>query len=124
MQRTHSALLCAAALPMLFATGCGKLSTGSQTIEPDRLAMFKPLPDTLPVKAGGAEAERVALGRMLYYDTRLSRSQTISCNDCHKLDAYGVDNETTSEGFRRQRGERNSPTVYNAAARPVSRSRM
>jgi len=116
MRRTQLAILCAAALPMLFASGCGKLPTSSQTIEPDRLAMFKPLPEALPMKAGGAEAERVALGRMLYYDTRLSRSQTISCNDCHKLDAYGVDHEATSEGFRKQHGERNSPTVYNAAA--------
>jgi cytochrome c peroxidase len=116
MRRTQLAILCAVARPMLFAAGCGKLPTSAQTIEPDRLAMFKPLPEALPMKAGGAEAERVALGRMLYYDTRLSKSQTISCNDCHKLDAYGVDNETTSEGYRQQRGERNSPTVYNAAA--------
>ncbi len=78
--------------------------------------MFKPLPEALAVKAGSAEEQRVQLGRMLYYDARLSKSQTISCNNCHKLDAYGVDNEATSEGYRLQHGERNSPTVYNAAA--------
>jgi len=116
MQRTYIAILSAAALSMLIVTGCGKQSASSQTIDAARLRMFKPLPEVLPVKAGGPEAERVALGRMLYYDTRLSKSQTISCNNCHKLDAYGVDNLPTSVGFKQQHGDRNSPTVYNAAA--------
>ena len=116
MQRTHIAILSAAALSMLIVTGCGKQSTSSQTVDAAKLKMFKPLPEALPVKAGGAEAERVALGRMLYYDARLSKSQTISCNNCHKLDAYGVDGQATSEGFKQQHGDRNSPTVYNAAA--------
>jgi cytochrome c peroxidase len=56
---------------------------------------------------------------MLYYDTRLSKGQDKSCNSCHKLDAYGVDNEPTSEGHKKQRGNRNSPTVYNAAGHAV-----
>lgn len=59
--------------------------------------------------------EKVALGRALYFDTRLSKGQGISCNSCHDLAKYGVDNEPTSPGHRGQRGERNSPTVYNSA---------
>ena len=58
---------------------------------------------------------KVELGRLLYFDPRLSKSQQISCNTCHKLDAFGVDNEATSAGHRGQRGARNSPSVYNAA---------
>ena len=65
--------------------------------------------------ANPATPEKVALGRMLYYDTRLSKDRDIACNSCHKLDAYGVDNEPTSPGHKGARGERNSPTVYNAA---------
>jgi cytochrome c peroxidase len=52
---------------------------------------------------------------MLYYDTRLSKNHDISCNSCHPLDRYGVDGEITSPGHRGERGERNTPTVYNAA---------
>jgi cytochrome c peroxidase len=52
---------------------------------------------------------------MLYYEPRLSRSQDISCNSCHDLASYGVDNQPTSDGFKGQMGDRNSPTVYNAA---------
>jgi cytochrome c peroxidase len=52
---------------------------------------------------------------MLFYEPRLSKSQTISCNTCHKLTNYGTDEEPTSTGHKGQRGDRNSPTVYNAA---------
>ena len=55
------------------------------------------------------------LGRMLYYEPRLSKGQDISCNSCHMLDKYGVDLQPTSDGHKGKRGDRNSPTVYNAA---------
>ncbi len=96
-------------------TGCGKKEAA---ISQSTLAVFAPLPDAAPPTAGAA-AERVALGRMLFYDERLSKNQKISCNSCHDLAKYGVDGETTSEGHKGQRGDRNSPTVYNAAAQFV-----
>ena len=58
---------------------------------------------------------KVDLGRMLYFDKRLSLANDLSCNSCHQLDKFGVDNEKTSAGHKGQRGDRNSPTVYNAA---------
>jgi cytochrome c peroxidase len=58
---------------------------------------------------------KVGLGRMLYFDKRLSVDNDLSCNSCHHLDKFGVDNEKTSAGHKGQRGDRNSPTVYNAA---------
>lgn len=67
------------------------------------------------------EAARVTLGRTLYYDTRLSKNQDLSCNSCHDLANYGVDvrekdgaRTATSEGHKGQFGGRNSPTTYNA----------
>ena len=58
---------------------------------------------------------KTELGRRLYYDKRLSKNHDISCNSCHYLSDYGVDGEPTSIGHRGQRGDRNAPTVYNAA---------
>ena len=62
---------------------------------------------------------KVNLGRQLYYETRLSKSQTLSCNSCHDLASYGVDvrqvGGKTSMGHAGAFGDRNSPTVYNAA---------
>lgn len=58
---------------------------------------------------------KITLGRMLYYEPRLSKNHDVSCNTCHQLDRYGIDAEPTSPGHRQQRGDRNSPTVYHAA---------
>ncbi|HUH74554.1 MAG TPA: cytochrome c peroxidase [Chitinophagales bacterium] len=59
---------------------------------------------------------KVNLGYHLYYDPRLSKNSTISCNSCHDLNAFGVDNEATSLGDDGiTRGGRNSPTVLNAS---------
>jgi cytochrome c peroxidase len=52
---------------------------------------------------------------MLYYDPRLSLSGFVSCNSCHNLATYGVDNLPTSLGHRWAVGPRNAPTVLNAA---------
>jgi cytochrome c peroxidase len=60
-------------------------------------------------------ASQVELGRMLFFETRLSKNHDLSCNSCHGLDTYGVDNKPVSDGHKGQKGARNSPTVYNAA---------
>lgn len=78
-------------------------------------AVFAPLPESAPSAETPSNPAKVALGRSLYFDTRLSKDQKISCNSCHKLDTFGVDNEPTSPGHKGQRGGRNSPSVYNAA---------
>ena len=78
-------------------------------------SQFKPLPPVFESPANPITDEKVALGRMLYFDKRLSKNQDLSCNSCHLLDKYGVDSQVTSLGHKKQRGERNSPTVYNAA---------
>lgn len=84
-------------------------------IPPAKLRAFKPLPTVVENPKNPVTPEKVQLGRMLYFENRLSKSHKFSCNSCHMLDRYGVDNEPTSEGHRGQRGDRNSPTVYNAA---------
>ena len=57
----------------------------------------------------------VNLGRMLFYEERLSLDNTISCNTCHDLKNFGVDDEMLSPGVDGKLGDRNSPTVYNAS---------
>lgn len=85
------------------------------TIDPVRLHLFAPLPETMASDLNPITDEKAALGRMLFFETRLSRSQEISCNSCHMLDQYGVDGQQTSDGHKGLKGDRNSPTVYNAA---------
>jgi cytochrome c peroxidase len=52
---------------------------------------------------------------MLYFDARLSKNHDISCNSCHDVSGAGVDNLQFSRGHKGQLGDRNSPTVFNAA---------
>jgi cytochrome c peroxidase len=76
---------------------------------------FGVLPEVVENPENPATESRVGLGRQLYFDTRLSVNHDISCSSCHRLDGFGVDGEVTSPGHKGQRGDRNSPTVYNAA---------
>ena len=81
------------------------------------VAIYKPpLPERIEDPEKPATQEQIDLGRMLYYDTRFSIGQNISCNTCHDLANYGVDHKPVSLGHKNQPGTRNSPTVYNAAA--------
>lgn len=75
---------------------------------------FEPLPNVEVDKLDGVAKARVYLGKKLYLDPRLSTNDMISCNSCHRLDAFGVDNEPTSPGHEGKRGERNSPSSFNA----------
>lgn len=84
-----------------------------------KLALFQPLPEVMEAENRPLSEERVELGRMLYYDTRLSKNHDISCNSCHDLANFGVDNKALSDGHKGLQGNRNSPTVYNAAGRHV-----
>jgi len=58
---------------------------------------------------------KIELGKKLYFDVRLSKDNTQSCNTCHNLNTYGVDNNPFSEGNDGELGGRNSPTTLNAA---------
>ncbi|MCP3956340.1 MAG: cytochrome-c peroxidase [bacterium] len=77
--------------------------------------MFDPIPATADNPDNRVTAAKIELGRMLYFDTKLSQAGNISCNSCHSLATFGVDNLPTSRGDAGQLGERNSPTVLNAA---------
>jgi len=77
--------------------------------------LFEPIPvQPPPVPGIESTPARVALGKMLYFDPRLSESHAISCNSCHMVGLGGVDLQETSIGHHWQRGGRNAPTVLNA----------
>lgn len=77
--------------------------------------LFSPLQGVANNPENPITPEKVLLGQTLYFEKRMSKEGTISCNSCHNLDTYGVDNQPTSLGDGGERGGRNSPTVLNAA---------
>ena len=89
--------------------------SGKVQINAEALKLFAPLPAVMNSPDNVVTDAKVKLGRVLYYDPRLSASQKISCNSCHPLDAYGAETTRVSTGHKNQQGTRNAPTVYNAA---------
>jgi len=79
-------------------------------------AQWQALPDAVPAPADNpTTAEKVELGKMLYFDPRLSSNGTVSCFSCHNVMEGGDDHRPTSIGVHGQAGGRNAPTVWNAA---------
>jgi cytochrome c peroxidase len=67
-------------------------------------------PDDNPYAADKAE-----LGRLLYFDPRLSSDGTISCATCHEPEKAFTDGAAVSTGIGGQKGGRSAPTVINRA---------
>ena len=107
------------ALAVALALGCAAEEPAATEPEDELLAranlIFKPLPREAPSADNPVTAAKVELGKRLYFDKRLSKSGKLSCASCHDLESYGVDNLATSPGDRGRHGDRNSPTVLNAA---------
>jgi len=59
--------------------------------------------------------EKVHLGKMLYFDKRLSVDRTISCASCHNPQSGFADPSPLSKGVKGMTGTRNSPTLVNSA---------
>ncbi|SON50027.1 cytochrome-c peroxidase [Vibrio tapetis] len=74
--------------------------------------------DQEPIKVikmvDGLNIQKVELGKTLWFEPRLSASNTISCNSCHNLAKGGVDNLPSSIGYKWAIGPINSPTVFNS----------
>ena len=83
----------------------------------DALAAIQPIEPAQVAKAVKGDevtAAKVDLGRKLFFDPRLSRSQLIACASCHNLSTGGVDAGPTSVGHGWQKGPRRAPSVLNA----------
>jgi cytochrome c peroxidase len=77
--------------------------------------LFSPIPKELKtLKGKPITSELVELGKALYFDPRLSKSDFISCNSCHNVGMGGADYQGTSVGHGWKRGPRNAPTVLNS----------
>lgn len=107
------------AIMLLCLSACQKTSapasapTASSMLPPTPLgqtqAVITPLPETIQLNP-----TKVELGRRLYFDPRLSSDNSVSCNSCHPLSNYGVQNIPVSFGVDGRPGDINAPTVLNS----------
>jgi cytochrome c peroxidase len=90
-------------------------AAGANELRETATILFGAVPtEVTEVRGEAVTPERVELGRMLFFDPRLSSSHIISCNTCHNVGTGGADNVPTSIGHGWQKGPRNSPTVFNS----------
>ena len=93
-----------AALALVAGAVCAPWSAAARN-EP-----IKPIPANIET-----DASKVALGRLLFLDVRLSKDNTVSCASCHDLATGGGDGKVVSTGVAGAPGAINAPTVYNSA---------
>lgn len=114
-------LVCLAAVAAIFIACSQKPAPVTQAVAAKPVGTPIPIVAPLglpavPIPADNPPtAETVSLGRRLYYDTALSVDNTISCASCHDPKFGFGDGKQFSVGVRKQLGNRNSPTVINAA---------
>ncbi|TVQ17324.1 MAG: cytochrome-c peroxidase [Bacteroidetes bacterium] len=79
------------------------------------LRFISPLPENAFTEGMNQSEEIIELGKMLFFEPRISKSGLISCNTCHNMATFGVDQLPVSVGHGWQKGPLNAPTVLNAA---------
>ena len=107
-------------LTFIFIYGCHKYESECDTCEdivPHPISLTYPSNFPTPsIPASNELTEEVVnLGRHLFYDPILSNDNTISCASCHKQEYAFGDNTQFSFGVNQSIGERNVPTIINAA---------
>ncbi len=142
--KTNKMFLSVGLACFLILTGCSKKEdsnatydinkTGAKTLNSDPLAQkvlslgIKPIPaDEQELKKlienskNPITEAKVELGKKLYFDPRLSKSNLISCNTCHNLATGGVDGVEAAigDGWKANPHHLNSPTVYNSVFNKV-----
>jgi cytochrome c peroxidase len=117
--------LAVAVIAALLVAGIAVLSSRSQVLaagQPAKPAFTPPrgledLPLTVPPD-NAMTAERIALGKQLFFDPRLSRTKKMSCETCHVPEKGWTDGLPLSPRFDGSMNTRHTPTLYGTAYYP------
>lgn len=102
----------AALLPVVTLILAASLSATAADKDPFKLPLgLKPVP--VP-EDNPLTAEKVELGKQLYFDTRLSGDDSVSCASCHDPKKGWSNGESVATGIRKQTGGRSAPTIINS----------
>ena len=95
------------------STPASGITAGAELSDPRARAKsrFSPLPAPAPVSPAQA-----ALGRRLFFETRMSADQHVGCVSCHLPERWGADGQPVPKGVFGRENPRNAPTVFNAFA--------
>jgi cytochrome c peroxidase len=76
---------------------------------------LEPVPEVRGPVDNPQTAEKIELGKMLFFDRRLSGDGTMSCASCHIPDQGFSDGQDISQSYPTTKNWRNAPTLYNVA---------
>jgi len=125
MDASRDPVLCLTLGVTLLQMGCGMsgMSNKQQASLPTGMPLRMEAPLGLPAEPlppdNPPTAETIALGRRLFYDTRLSADGSISCASCHDPNRGFTDGQRVAKGIRGQTGTRSAPSLLNSAYYPV-----
>ncbi len=105
------ALMC---ILLVAATSFG--SNGDEDLLRQAQQTFAPLPQAMGSEKNPLTPEKLKLGKILFYEPRISVDGTVSCVRCHPIGLYAVDGLRKSIGNHCRVNPRNAPTLFNAAA--------
>ena len=96
-------------LTAIFTFAVSATYAHAETSQDYKQEPITPIPQTIEVNAAKAK-----LGETLFFDTRLSINNTISCATCHQLEAGGDDNMAMGVSLASGKHVINTPTVFNS----------
>src|SRR5690242_14519490 len=92
---------------------------GTVTVDGMAVPDIGPMPTQVPTPPTNLSyAQKVELGKQLYFETRLSKNNSVSCAFCHNPGTGFADARQFSIGAFGTSGGRQAPTVYNTAFNP------
>lgn len=100
-----------------FAVGCICLTVVlTNQVQANNLKQDYQRPDSIPFPVSNPySAEKAALGKMLFFEPRLSKNRNMTCATCHNPSFGWEDATATSIGAQNSHLDRHSPTIINAA---------
>lgn len=100
---------------VLSFAGMSLASNGDEDLLRQAKQIFGPLPQVMLSEKNPVTPEKVKLGKMLFYETRISVDGTVSCARCHPIGLYAADGLKKSIGNNCKVNPRNAPTLFNVA---------
>jgi cytochrome c peroxidase len=90
-------------------------SNGDENLVNQAKQIFGSLPQVILSEKNPVTPEKVKLGKILFYETRISVDGTVSCARCHPISLYAADGLKKSIGNNCKLNPRNAPTIFNGA---------
>jgi len=103
------------AITLTLGLSAAAVCPADESLREQARQIFKALPKTIPTANNPLTPEKIALGRMLFFEPRVSLDGTVSCSRCHQAGLYSTDALPKPIGVLNRVNPRNAPVIFNSA---------